>query len=660
LQNAFDTTWSFKEQVTVIRPAPRRETREVPACGEERSPADEPACLYHEIRDQRCSSWLEVMHVSLRKPPLSIGCEAIVLVVAVFGLILGPYLTVWLPFRRSLEVRAVLVLVFTSIPLVIGLRQKGWLRRILEAPRAVFVGVVLWAAAAVLGTIVGLIRGNEPYLIAGQLFSMALLPFAFVAARSLDLTNRARVFAAAFIGAAFSACVLHFGYWAVRTLVGRPLLRLYLPKGLSVVGVSIMALIVALALATRKGGRSRTLGLVCTPVFGVYILGSGTRSVVVAAALGVLVFLLVWGTARSGIRGLVAAVIIVAVIGLTFFSTLAAAWNAPRDSVFPMESFLEPYWVPPSGGEMVVVETPRTVAMEMVWRPDGQARRDWISSPYPLDPEGVHRVSVEMMGEGVGAGSIDFVFLTPSLDECSKRTFRVAPGGGWRLFESALPRELAGSASVVRIRVGNDRGAHGTWRVRNVRLEEYSEIVPRPVQRGLVFLRHRILSSWDMIREGRLSQDPSMRVRLKESAAALHQVRRARLPWKIFGHGLGARLEFEESGYNTLGEETVIKNPNYIHNFFAFLALKLGLLGGLSIFAAFFAWIYRSVQMISHRTRIGSVAPGAASLAVWFAYISWSVFCPQLIDFGDAPLFGFFLACWMAADNGSPPASASD
>jgi O-antigen ligase len=149
-----------------------------------------------------------------------------------------------------------------------------------------------------------------------------------------------------------------------------------------------------------------------------------------------------------------------------------------------------------------------------------------------------------------------------------------------------------------------------------------------------------------------------MRVRLKESFAAFDQVKRAQLPAKIFGHGLGARLEFEEFGHNTLGEQTVMKNPNYIHNFFAFLALKLGLLGGLSILAAFIAWIYRSVQMVSHRTRHGGVGPGAASLAVWIAYIAWSVFCPQLIDFGDAPLFGFFLACWMARDHGCPPDSA--
>ena len=600
------------------------------------------------------------MHGSLKRPAPSIGSVSIVLAIAVFGLILGPYLTVWLPFRRSLEVRAILVLVFTSIPLVVGLRQRGWLQRILKVPRPVSVGVVLWAAAAGLGAIVGLIRGNEPYLIAGQLVSMALLPFAFVAARSLDMINRARVFATVFVGAVFAACLLHFCYWTVRMLVDRPLLRLYLPKGLSVVGVSIMALIIALTLAAQKGGRSRTLGLVCAPVFGIYILGSGTRSVVAAAGLGVVVFLLVWGTARSGIRGLAAAVIIVAVIGLTVFSGLAAAWNAPRVSVFPLESFLEPFWIPPFGGEVVVVDAPGGVEMEIVWGPDGRARPHWISSPYPINPRGVHRVSAEMMGEGTGTGLIDFVLLTPSLDNCTQRTFRVEAGAGWRLFESALPTELEGGAEVVRIRVGSDEGAHGTWRVRNVRLEQYSDNVPRPIQRVLVFLHHRIVSSWGMIREGKLYQDPSMRVRLKESAAAFDQVARASLPTKILGHGLGARLEFEEFGHNTLGEETVIKNPNYIHNFFAFLALKLGLLGGLSILAALIAWIYRSVQMISHRTRHGGVVPGAASLAVWIAYIAWSVFCPQLIDFGDAPLFGLFLACWAAEDHGFTPGSASD
>jgi len=600
------------------------------------------------------------MDGTLKRPAPSIGSVSIVLAVAVFGLILGPYLTVWLPFRRSLEVRAVLVLVFTTIPLVVGLRQKGWLQRILEAPRPVSVGVVLWAAAAGLGTIVGLIRGNELYLIAGQIVSMALLPFAFVAARSLDMINRARVFATALVGAVFAACLLHFGYWTVRMLIDRPLLRLYLPKGLSVVGVSIMALIIALTLAAQKGGRSRTLGLVCAPVFGIYILGSGTRSVVAAAGLVVVVFLLVWGTARSGIRGPAAAVIIVAVIGLTVFSGLAAAWNAPRVSVFPMESFLEPYWVPPFGGEVVVVDAPGGVEMEIVWGPDGQARPHWISSPYPINPRGVHRVSVEMMGEGTGTGLINFVFLTPSLDFCAERGFRVEAGDGWRLFESALPRELEGGAGVVRIRVGSARGAHGTWRARNVRMEEYSEILPRPVQHNLVFLYDRIVSTWGMIRAGKLNQDPSMRVRLKETRAVFDQVAKASLPTRIFGHGLGARLELEVLGYNTLGEKTVIKNPNYIHNFFAFLALKLGLLGGLSILAAFIAWICRSVQMISHRTRHGGVGPGAASLAVWVAYIAWSVFCPQLIDFGDAPLFGFFLACWMAADHGFASGSASD
>jgi O-antigen ligase len=191
-------------------------------------------------------------------------------------------------------------------------------------------------------------------------------------------------------------------------------------------------------------------------------------------------------------------------------------------------------------------------------------------------------------------------------------------------------------------------------------MEEYTGILLRPVQRILVFLYDRIVRTWGMIREAKLSRDPSMRVRLKETAAAFDQVVKGSLPTKIFGHGLGARLEFEEWGFNTLSEEIVFKNPNYLHNFFAFLALKLGLLGGLSILAALGAWMYQSIQMIFHRTRLGGVGPGAASLAVWIAYIAWSVFCPQLIDFGDAAFFGFFLACWMATDHGSPPGSSSD
>ena len=123
---------------------------------------------------------------------------------------------------------------------------------------------------------------------------------------------------------------------------------------------------------------------------------------------------------------------------------------------------------------------------------------------------------------------------------------------------------------------------------------------------------------------------------------------------------LGAKLEFEEWGFNTLHELTVFKNPNYVHNFFAFLALKLGLLGGFSILAALGAWIYQSVQMIFHRAGHGGIGPGASALAVWIAYITWSVFCPELIDFGDAPFFGLFLACWMVTDHAFDSRSVSD
>ena len=55
--------------------------------------------------------------------------------------------------------------------------------------------------------------------------------------------------------------------------------------------------------------------------------------------------------------------------------------------------------------------------------------------------------------------------------------------------------------------------------------------------------------------------------------------------------------------------------------------------------------------MVYRGAREFDAEPGAASLAVWIAYAAWGVFCPQLIDFADAPVFGLFLACWVAVDH---------
>ncbi len=513
-------------------------------------------------------------------------------------------------------------------------------------------GVVLWAAATVLGAVVGLLRGNELYLVAGQVFSMALLPYAFFTARSLDVENRPRVFSTALVGAVVAACLLQFGYWAFRSLFGVPLLRLALPNSLSTVGASIMALIVAITLAARENGRTRLLGLTAIPIIGVSILGSGTRSAVLAAALAVAIMLLVVGAARKGLRGLATVVVLVATAGLVAFAVFAAIWNAPRDSAVPLESFLEPFWVAPSGGDLEFVDTKDGVRMEIVWKVDEHERKYWISLPYPVDPEGMFRISAEIKGEGTGTGWVDFTTFTPSLEECSHRTLRATAGAGWRRIESAVLTEFK-NAPVVRVRVGGDKGAIGTWRARNVRLDEYKLILPRSLQRNLIYLYDRIVTSWEMFRFGKLSHDPSMRVRIKETLAARDQVRDASLVLKVFGHGLGARLEFEEPGFNALAQRIVFKNPNYIHNFYAFLAFKLGAVGGLAILVALGAWIFRSVQMVVRNSQSWGAEPGAASLAVWIAYAAWGVFCPQFIDFADAPLFGFFLACWVAAEHSS-------
>jgi hypothetical protein len=594
------------------------------------------------------------MYEPLTKIVRAKGLDSLLLSLTVFGIILGPILTVWLPFRRSLEIRALLVLVVVSVPLAWGLRRPGWFRRIVGVPAPVIVGVGLWFGAAIVGALVGLARGNEFYLVAGQFLSMVLLPYAFAAARSLDLPDRAAVFASTFVQAALWAFAIHIGYWVARMLMGRPLLRLYLPNGLSLVGALIMALVIAIALATGPERRLRRLGAVGAAAFGIHIFGSGTRSVIVAAALGVVVYLMVWATARKGVKGLAAVVLSVVAFGTLVIAIFAAAWNAPRTSALPTESFLEPFWLAPAGGEIVVGDAASGMPMELLWQSSGEPRQEWISLPYLASLRGMYRWSVDVMGEGEGTGAVELVILNPSMEECDRLRFPVEAGSGWHHHETVLPIGI-GNYGLFRFRVASEEGSNAMWRVRNIRLGQFWDFPGRSFHRQLLFFSERMMSSWERLRTGRLLQDPSMGVRLRETTAAISQVQRAPISTKLFGHGLGARLIYEKYGYNTLGEYTLMKNPNYIHNFFAFLAFKLGIFGGLAVLTALTAWVVRSIQMVASHRALGSVAPGAAALSVWIAYTAWSVFCPQYIDFGDAPLFGLFLACWMASVDSPGP-----
>jgi hypothetical protein len=254
---------------------------------------------------------------------------------------------------------------------------------------------------------------------------------------------------------------------------------------------------------------------------------------------------------------------------------------------------------------------------------------------------------------------VGFVFYAPSSAKyCYAVVLESHADRGWEHIARATVK-LTREIGLIQVFVGHGENALGTWRVRDVRVEQYTPLIPARILQSANYVHNRVSMFWRSLVSGSVMRERSVEVRFRETSAVLGQVARASFPRKVAGHGLGARYEFATTGIDVLGNEEQVKDPNFIHNFFAFLLFKLGIGGTFLVMTSLVLWITWGIRALACRHSDDVAVLASAAVAIWVAYSAWGLFCPQFIDFNDAPLFGVLLGCLAGIQGAKLAASPS-
>ncbi len=571
------------------------------------------------------------------------------------AVILFPYLTVNLPYRRALVVQAAGILLSTLVLLFAGLMQKGWRKRLFETAPAIRLGVFLYGAAALHGAAVALIRGNDLKLVAGQLLSMGLLPLGFIAGSVLPTRKGWLTFCVSAVGAASLASLVHFVHWAVNFSSGRLVPRLYLPNNSSAVGVSLLAFLFASALCGVLSGMKRIAAFLSAAVLGLFIIGSGVRSLWAMVPLGLItvVALWRWRTAMAKRTVLWTVAPSLALVGVGAIAWLCVtAWLAkPRPNVLPTNDLTWAAAHLPPAAHLAPATSIPGVPLALQWNGD-ETRKDFrIGKPFPILGGRAYRIRATAHGEGGGTGYLQAVFLDRYGKWCGAAWVRLEHSDEPRRFDGiGIAPEGSTQAALV---VGANPGKPSAWKLWDFYLEDMGPGHLGLLHQQLSLMRDRAVAAVFTLFNDDLSLDSSVSVRLKESRTLLGYF--LQNPWflKLTGVGLGATYSFQTFGVDdATGQLIEITQPNYVHNFFLFLLYKLGIVGFCSVLAALGIWLRALVSIKRLASDLLLNAFVTASFASLLAYSIWSLACPEILDFRVAPVWGILLA--MAARPNPP------
>jgi hypothetical protein len=144
--------------------------------------------------------------------------------------------------------------------------------------------------------------------------------------------------------------------------------------------------------------------------------------------------------------------------------------------------------------------------------------------------------------------------------------------------------------------------------------------------------------------------DESIAYRVYETKALATVFVRATPTVKLFGRGLGFTFTSKDVGLDEQDNPAPLHPTNYIHNFYLFLLIKLGFLGGaagLVSLTLFTAWTVRAARAVLRQPQRTFLI---AASAVWIAGLVWNLSSPEFLDFRMAPLWGLLLAACVNAE----------
>jgi hypothetical protein len=571
-------------------------------------------------------------HTSSGLPDWTIG-------LATVGIVLAPYLTTSIEFRKALVTQALMILAIALVVLVVGLVRGGWLAQVVAAPTPIVFGVALYCLATLQGTAVALVRGNDLKLVAGQVLSMALLPLGAVAGLILRTSKSWRVYSIGLVASVALASLFHLSCWAYYSAHGQALGRLFLGNNVSPVGASLLAILLAFALAQDHNLWLRLATSFAIVVIVLYILGTQVRSLWAVAFLGVLLSV----AFSRGLRGFaspaawapIAGVAFVLLVGL---AAITSWWEKPRPNLlsygqhYTGVSDLDSRVSRAAPEKALGGETP-VISL----KPLEAGREIPIATAKPIAAPGEYRLRTWVKAESHGTCTLVLQWLDSTGAIVGSAAAAMPAIGDWVPIEaiaSAPPSSTSGS-----LQASCDAQTGGTWLVKNVALEQIGPHLMLLLHKEQEEFVQRLRSLVPWSSRGPPSKD-SIWLRQEETRVLLENFVSFSLVGKLFGQGLGAVFYLGDLGKWIYGTDLA----NYIHNFYIFLLVKLGVVGSLLVLAALAIWIrltLRSALALPHGPGRAFLASAAAA---WLAGCLWSIACPEILDFRFAPLWGLLIA----------------
>ncbi|MBZ5588827.1 MAG: hypothetical protein LAO05_09710 [Acidobacteriia bacterium] len=558
----------------------------------------------------------------------------LVVPLAALAMLLGPVVTHSLPTAAEGAARASLNLAVTLAVVLLGLANPRRRANLALPWSPLMVGVGLYAAAAMLGGVVALVRGNETHLVAGQLLSMGLLPLAALGGWMHGSVAGMRRFAVVVSGMSSAACLVAFAFGVVRLAHGQDPRRFSFPNGAAPTGAAMLAALLGLALGATSKGWRRHLAFGAVGIVAAYTLISSVRSLWLAGTFAVVVFALVaWGKAAIFRPWLLRAAAVLLAVTASAAALSVLWWGHARPNLL---SRLDERVPGPARPVLESATGPEVHAPDI----GSVARIDALSTPEM--PAAAYRVRGEVLFRGPGRVQVG-VWPAGSGSDSEPLVVAdiLASKAGAKVFSEVAVSRRATMSLEVRLRDtrGTSEGLKGVT---------FERLGPAWLGSLIVLLDRGVYRPVDPDAgsgESAFASDASLAFRFKETRAVLREFLRSSWTARVLGHGLGARFQFAATGYDRTGNIVGFENPNYIHNFYVFLLFKLGFAGLVAVGAALFLWIL--VPAIS-ALRLTAGDPRrvflAAHAAVWFGYSVWSLAAPEILDFRLAPLWGFLLA----------------
>ncbi len=545
-------------------------------------------------------------------------------------LVCAPYLALLVPYRYSMAVQLAAILGVLAAAAFVGARR--WAGGVASLPRAVGIGLALYAGAAIWGLAIGFVAGNPLRYVLSQGVSMLLLPVATLVFLPIPRFD-SRALVKGLSGAAIFAAALHVVALlspALRSKWAAGSFRFVFVQGATATGAAALLVLVLLGATLSRPSWLTSAGLVAAVTL---LVGSLSRGAWLSAGVGAIVLFalavkdrkVAW---RMGILGasLILMVALLVVLGLKRQELVGQI-----DSHDLLSAGLQSK----SGHGATLRSSSERGAEELLF------------SPLPFGGAAL-RIEIRGRLEAPAHGNIAVQWLGDGGNVVGKHRVNWKAGPGPCRLDGTMVREPGSVAARVSVRLARGSGA---LTVEGVRALGFSS----PIEFWTWSLIRRVSVSFQDLQQG--IEVPTIAYRARETRAVLRVWKTSSIGRDLIGQGLGKTFEFHNSAWSATGRRTSLSRASYIHNFYLFLAFKLGLAGLAALWGLemILAWTFR--RALAERQSGSHAWLLAACVSAWLAYLIWSVTSPEIYDFRMAPIWGVMIVACVNTELNGPSGS---